>query len=243
MNKAILITSIFTAGLLASSQGTVVFSDDFESPDVSGYNIVNTSKTENTAKWVDSAQGYGSDRSGLVDDVYETSGWADLNGQQAWAGRYSSNTGVTSAEGVIGNLTVGTTITASFNSMIDTYNSGSNINAYLVTYADGATAGRDDFRGEAVGTTAILAYFSGTATSTESGYQIVYTVGDDTGKNGNTAFDSNLLGDDIAIRFEHTNGALIDDVSVDISTVPEPSAALLGGIGCLLLLRRRRRCG
>ncbi|MBT8044256.1 MAG: PEP-CTERM sorting domain-containing protein [Verrucomicrobiae bacterium] len=29
-------------------------------------------------------------------------------------------------------------------------------------------------------------------------------------------------------------------MSVDVTAVPEPSAALLGGLGALLLLRRRR---
>lgn len=35
-------------------------------------------------------------------------------------------------------------------------------------------------------------------------------------------------------------GGWIDDVSVNVTAVPEPSAALLGGLGALLLLRRRR---
>jgi hypothetical protein len=48
------------------------------------------------------------------------------------------------------------------------------------------------------------------------------------------------LGQDVAIRFiGATTSANLDNVLV---TVPEPSAALLvGGLGVLLLLRRRRR--
>lgn len=35
-------------------------------------------------------------------------------------------------------------------------------------------------------------------------------------------------------------GGWIDDVSVSVTPIPEPSAALLGGLGALALLRRRR---
>ncbi|MBT8044810.1 MAG: hypothetical protein KJO79_07655, partial [Verrucomicrobiae bacterium] len=48
-----------------------------------------------------------------------------------------------------------------------------------------------------------------------------------------------VIGDDLAVRvFGSTSHAIIDNLEVDY--VPEPSAALLGGIGALMLLRRRR---
>ncbi len=40
---------------------------------------------------------------------------------------------------------------------------------------------------------------------------------------------------------EDANAALHPQLFVNYTVIPEPSAALLGGIGCLLLLRRRRR--
>jgi hypothetical protein len=49
-----------------------------------------------------------------------------------------------------------------------------------------------------------------------------------------------VLGQDVAIRiFGATTSANYDNFSVDV-TVPEPSTALLGGLGLLALLRRRR---
>jgi hypothetical protein len=80
-------------------------------------------------------------------------------------------------------------------------------------------------------------------------FQFSYTVGNPVVDNNGagtgvaTGWDATLLGQDIGIRFyNRTSDAIIDNVSVDITVIPEPSAALLGGIGLLLLLRRRSRC-
>lgn len=48
----------------------------------------------------------------------------------------------------------------------------------------------------------------------------------------------------IAMWAENSAGGThvaFDNVRLSLSVIPEPSAALLGGIGCLLLLRRRSR--
>jgi len=52
------------------------------------------------------------------------------------------------------------------------------------------------------------------------------------------------IGETLFLRFESNAGlneyAAIDDVTLTVSPIPEPSAALLGGLGLLALLRRRR---
>jgi MYXO-CTERM domain-containing protein len=52
------------------------------------------------------------------------------------------------------------------------------------------------------------------------------------------------IGQTLFLRFESNAGldeyAAVDDVTLTVSPIPEPSAALLGGLGLLALLRRRR---
>jgi MYXO-CTERM domain-containing protein len=47
-------------------------------------------------------------------------------------------------------------------------------------------------------------------------------------------------GTGIRIGFWSTGDAGLDNVAVSVTAIPEPSAALLGGLGLLALLRRRR---
>jgi hypothetical protein len=65
-----------------------------------------------------------------------------------------------------------------------------------------------------------------------------------------TLFSSNFTvngGDGFKLTVADTNSAdasnivRLDSVIIDYSPIPEPSAALLGGFGFLLLLRRRSR--
>ena len=228
----------------ASVNAAVVFTDDFESSVASTtYTVANTSGQIDTTKWVRSASGFNSTRNGIVSDLRTGETFNDPTGAQAWAGRYSSNTGLTSAFQQIGTLTAGQTITVSFDSTIDTFNNGSAIYAMLVVF-DGAGT-RNSVEIPQNNTFAVLDLFTGTATASYATYSFSYTVGDPVVDNnggttgGGTAWDPNSLGKDIAIRFAHRNGALVDNVSVNI--VPEPSAALLGGLGFLMLLRRRFR--
>jgi len=65
-----------------------------------------------------------------------------------------------------------------------------------------------------------------------------------------TAFESAVAGEAVTFRLFGYNGTgspgnntingRIDDISLTITAVPEPSAAFLGGLGVLCLLRRRR---
>ena len=200
----------------------VVFSDDFELPDVDGYNATNTSK-QASSDWVKSAEGFGSDRTGVVDGVYEGT-WTAPGGEQAYAMRYT-NSGVTTANGVIGSLTAGTTISVSFDLFVDGFNGGDTLSAQLVTFNGGV---RNDLSGGPLkGTSSYLAN-SGTLTAPATDSQrvtLIYTVGDDVvddngeGTGTATTFDSSVLGHDIAIRFSgRTSAASIDNVLVTITS-------------------------
>jgi len=54
--------------------------------------------------------------------------------------------------------------------------------------------------------------------------------------------DATHAGQQLGVHFANTSGGwtALDDVSLSVVSVPEPSAALLGGLGMLGLLRRRR---
>ncbi len=231
-----------------SANAAVVFSDNFESPVANTtYTLANTSGTANTTKWVRATSGFNASRNGIVreDRVGET--FVDPVGNQAYGFRYSSNTGVTSAFEQIGSLATGQTITISFQVQQDNFsgNNYANYRASLVLF-DGAST-RNSTENLLNNTVALLAQTNGTATSNSSWDNISfsYTVGDPVLDNNGAAAGTSttwldgLLGYDIAIRFAGQGyGAVIDNVSVDV--IPEPTAALLGSLGLLALLRRRR---
>lgn len=249
---------------LSSVNAAVVFSDDFEGPEISnptGYSLASTSRTIDTTKWVRATAGFGSDRNGLVHEN-ENGGntFTDPTGSQAWAGRYSTNTGLTSAFGQIGTIAVGQTITITFDAVRDGYVSnltsetatngnitnGTDLDVYLVLF-DGAGTRNDLAPSLSIdGTSAVLARFFGNqgVNDTYQTFSFSYTVGDDVIDNNGigsgvaNTWNPGLLGQDIAVRFGIGNHAIIDNLSVSI--IPEPSSALLGAIGILLLLRRRR---
>lgn len=244
---------LFSVFLLSaySSHAAIVFMDDFESPDANTtYTLANTSGTANTTKWVRATDGFNSTRNGIVDENRVGETFVDPVGSQAYGFRYSSNTGLTSAFAQIGTLTAGQTITISFNVMQDNY-SGSNYAAYsanLVLF-DGAGT-RSSTTNFINNTAAVLARSTGNATSNSSWDLVTfsYTVGDAVFDNNgatagtSTSYLSSLEGKDIAIRFAgQGNGAVIDNVSIEITSIPEPSAALLGGLGVIALLRRRKQ--
>lgn len=250
--------------LSGAANAAVVFRDNFEptgsgsnatsllgsgtTANVTTYTVANTSGSVNTTLWVRSNQGFNSSRSGLVDES-ENSGanFADTTGTQAYAGRYTSNTGISSAAGTIGALTAGTTITLTFDAVTDGSNAGDDIRAAIVLYNGGLL---NDYRNEYAGTSAVLAQLVQTNATTSSyqTFSFSYTVGDPVFDNDgattaglSTTWNPALLGQDIGIRFYNRSGdSIIDNVVVDITAVPEPRAVLLGGIGLLMLLRRRR---
>lgn len=228
-----LATFAFTA---TSANAGIVFQDDFESPDVtaaegSGGGTGGTSNTADTSKWVRASAGYGANANGLLD---EGSGeFTDPVGQQAYGFRYT-NSGVTSAEGLIDALTAGSTYTVSFDVVLDGFNDGNPYTAKLVVFEDGAAR---------------------TATQNNTGTTILKQVGGSTSSTSytNVTFDftadavdhAGSLNKDVAIRFiGATDSAIIDNVSVDVASIPEPSTIALAALGLLGLLgwsRRSRR--
>jgi hypothetical protein len=197
----------------------VVFSDDFEAPDVDGYNITNTSG-QASSDWVRATSGFGASRNGVVDAAYEGT-WTAPGGQQAYAFRYT-NSGLTTAQGVIGSLTAGTTITVSFDLVADGFNDGTPMDVALVSFNAGTRNDMSD--GPLTGTSSLLAQLSENAPAT--GYQryaLAYTVGEDVidangeASGSDTTFDPAVLGHDIAIRFDGaTTSANIDNVLVTV---------------------------
>lgn len=254
----------FLAALSAvSANAAVVFADNFEAganpyggttQDVASYTLANTSGQANTALWVRATSGFGASRNGLIDES-ENGGanFTDPVGSQAYGFRYT-NSGVTTAFGKVGTLAVGQTITVTFDVVTDGYNGGTAYEAALVLFNGAGT--RNSVEALTNGTVGVLARTAATGTgvgggvtvsSTYQQVQFSYTVGnavyDNDGAGGGTATTwlNSLLGYDIALRFKGaTSYANIDNVSVAITAVPEPRAALLGGLGLLILLRRRR---
>ena len=249
------------AVLSATASAAVVFFDDFENGvndatvdrTTGGYSQTadvndaqsngNTSGAFNNVLWVGATEGFGGGRRGLVDEVHGD--FTDPVGEQAFAFRYT-NSGLTTAFGVLGALQLGDTITVSFDVVRDGHNNADPYAAYLVTF-DGAST-RNNVTNYINNTSSILDRATGNATGTTySTISFTYTVGDNVidanGATGGTSttFDNAVLGHDLAIRFDGaTSTGIIDNVQIDIVPVPEPAAAMLGALGGLLLLRRRR---
>ena len=230
--KYSLITASLVLGMIGSASAAVVFSDDFETPDVTAaQSDGNTSGAIDTNKWQKNTQGFGAGRQGTVDEAHGD--FTDPVGEQAYAFRYT-NSGITTKDGLIGNLTSGYTYTISFDVVLDGHNTTTPYNAALVTFNGGL---RDRMNGGGIGqeTTSILSTASGNATVDGLYTTIMFSYTSD-GTEG-------TLGHDVALRFQGaTSSAIIDNVSIDVDTgeIPEPSTALFGGLGALLLLRRRR---
>jgi hypothetical protein len=226
----------------------LVFADNFEpgtnvfggiTPNVTSYTVDNTSGQANTVLWVRASSGFNSSRNGLVDESENGGGnFTDPDGEQAYGFRYT-NTGLTSNTNKIGALTAGTTITVSFDVVRDGYNGGSNYNALLVLFTNGAP--RNAVETENKNTAAVLAKRSGNIPNTGN-YQPIsfsYVVGTNVVDNNgdvsgtSTTFLPGLLGMDVALRFQgSTYAANIDNVQVVITggTSPTSTNALLNSL-------------
>ena len=214
------------------ASAAVVFTDDFETPDVtSAQSDGNTSGAINSDNWVKASNGFGSGRQGTVDEAHGD--FTDPAGEQAYAFRYT-NSGITTTFGSIGSAAVGTVITVNFDVVMDGHNSTTPYLAALVTFDGAGTRNRIN-GGVSDNVSSVLATTSGNST-TDGSYTNVefsYTI--------DSADDAAVIGHDIALRFDGaTSTAIIDNVTVDVVAVPEASAALLGCLGALMLLRRRR---
>lgn len=225
---AALTAAALFAGTSVQAASHVVFEDDFESPNVLlPYNLSNTSQTA-SSDWVRADQGFGASRNGIVDEA-ENSGnnFTDPVGEQAYAFRYT-NSGVTTADGVIGTLIANTKYTVSFDVVLDGHDSGDDYSAALVTFNG---ANRNDVRNNE-GETATLASTSGSyGGTTYKKITFGYTADGTEG----------TLGQDVALRFYGKTGAsIIDNVKVSTTIIPSPSA-LGGGLAMLGLIAARRR--
>ena len=206
-----------TAALLLghSAYGVQVLFEDFESPDVeaaaSNGDMAGGVVPDN-GKWVGATQGFGANRRGIAD---ESSGhFTEVGaGEQAFAFRYT-NSGLTSAAGVIGALTLGNTYTVSFDVVRDLGRfDGLPYNFALMAWnPDDPVNGpirRDDVRSNNFGT--VLASASGNA-SEDDLYTTITVVFTPTEED-----HSALLGRDVTLRFRGaTTSATIDNVIVDV---------------------------
>lgn len=219
---------------IASQAAGLVFADNFEpgtnsfggiTPNVTNtYTVDNTSGQANIVLWVRASSGYNSSRNGLVDESENGGGnFTDPDGEQAYGFRYT-NTGLTSNTNKVGALTAGTTITVTFDVVRDGYNGGSNYNALLVLFTNGAP--RNAVETENKNTAAVLAKKSGNIPNTGN-YQPIsfsYVVGTNVVDNNgdasgvSTTFLAGLLGKDIALRFDgESSSANIDNVQVVVT--------------------------
>lgn len=206
--------AVATLALAANpSFAEILFSDDFESPDVEpGYEVKNTSRQVDETKWVRSSVKYGADESGIVDEGENGGGnFTDPVGSQAYGTRYT-NSGVTTAEGVIGALTAGVTYTVTFDVVVDGSNKGDVYKVGLVTIPPAAARNDSTFlitvnkQLVSNGASAILALVNGTASgATYERKSFSYTADGTEG----------TLGQDLAVRIEgFTHSANIDNVVV-----------------------------
>lgn len=233
--KLLLNTALTISLIAGTTNAAVVFTDDFESPDVTAaQSDGNTNGQITTANWVKASNGFGSGRQGTVDEAHGD--FTDPVGEQAYAFRYT-NSGITSAFEAIGGLIAGTTYTVSFDVVQDGHNNTTPYLAALTTFNGAGT--RNSINGSVTdNTAAVLKTFSGNST-TDGAYTNVsfsWTYGD--AIVSGTATD----GHDVALRFDGaTSSAIIDNVSVDVTTIPEPSTFALFGLGGLALILRRRK--
>lgn len=228
-----ILTLLLTLSLLTltSAKATIVFSDDFESPavTVAQSGSATTSQIRDGVKWVGASAGFNANRNGIEN---EGSGqFTDPTGSQAYAFRYT-NSGVTSAEGQIGALSLGVNYTVSFDVVLDGFNNGDDFNVQLLAYNIGDA--RNDARSPTPGV--ILASLSGNdvATSTYQSYSFTFTA--------DAVTNAAEIGLDLAVRFDgSTDSANWDNVVIEATPIPEPSSLLLLALGGLGLLTHRRR--
>jgi len=201
-----------------SANAGIVFTDDFETPDVGTSEPIHngvpaTTRIRDTAKWVGATQGYGATSNGLLDEA--GGAFTDPVGEQAYGFRYT-NSGVTTAEGVIGGFEAGT-YTVGFDVVRDDgFNAGTPYQMELVAFdpGDDRTECRPNLR---PGT--VLGSAGGNAPSdgTWAADSLIFTL---------SAGDASL-GKDIGIRFiGATTSAIIDNVSLDAPAGGGPAPGL-----------------
>ena len=218
MKKKIVVMLLAAVVLSASaSAGFIPLSEDFEAPVVVGYD----DKTA-PADWTYATQGYGSNKCGLNNDGA---------GNQVFSFRYT-NSGVTTKEGVIGNLELGQTYTITFDVIADRSITELSYSVQLAAFEAGV--GRNDARESFIdgGNAVVLTSAEGSALDTGAWATVSFEFTADAVDNAAS------IGKDLGIRIlGASSSSNIDNVS--ISAVPEPATLALLGIGGLLLRRKR----
>ncbi len=199
--------------LVAPARAVIVFTEDFETPDVAGY-----SQGTTPSGWVRASVGYRSSYHGITDKASGDFSAPDPN-HQAYAFRYT-NSGIATAEGVLSGtdgLLPTSTYTLSFDVTKDYGSLGSPPKPGLPYKADlvavPAGASRTDMRGSTIPPgSSLLASTSGNAPSDGSFANAGLAFTPD-------ASHSSVLGYDVGVIFRGaTDSAIIDNVSFDIFT-------------------------
>ncbi len=236
INATVFTASVLTASLCAATaSGSILFTEDFESPDVAANAGDGYTTGATPSSWVRASQGFGSTRHGITDKAGGDFS-APAGNDQAYAFRYT-NSGITTGVGVIGDLSLVSAYVVSFDVVLDGGGTGATNTPYtaeLVAFSPGDN--RTEHRGGRPGS--ILASASGNAPGDGSFATISFSFAPD-------AFaDAADLGKDLGLRFlGATNSAIIDNVTV--AAVPESSTFALVGLAGLMLagfaIRRARR--
>lgn len=124
-------------------------------------------------------------------------------------------------------------------------NAVANMTTYTVQAGDVFTFSWDHVGTRNLSHTVSLVYFDGTSMVALSGTSVNATASGTTyGGTFTIAADSAAIGRTIGIGIQNTstNWAEVDNFNLSVTSVPEPSVALLGAAGLLAFARRRRAC-
>jgi beta-lactam-binding protein with PASTA domain len=213
---------------VASASSGIAFSEDFETPDVTGY-----AQGTTPTGWVPHSSGFASNRHGIIDKASGAFFAADPN-HQAYAFRYTASPGITTAEGVIGVLQAGATYTLSFDVQqdlgdLDSGGGGGNwYDVSLMAFDNGAEriggpggAGQNVLVAQRAGVPADGAFHTVTLTFTADPVQHAALIGKDVG----ILFSDVYLGGGSASSGVIDNIVLIHDGGAPDSTPPTLASA------------------
>ena len=206
--KMKLLLMLVTAMIASGANAAVFFYDSFEEPVVEGY-----AEGTTPALWVRANQGYGSSRHGILNNA--AAAYPTPYGNQSYAFRYT-NSGITTAYGVIGALEAGTTYTISFEVGADQDLSKLPYTLQLMVF-DNDTIARNDCRSTPTGA-AVIETVSGSAPEDGSWANVTYEFTAD-------AVDHAAhIGKDFALRFKGASTtANIDYLKVIVGGDQNPS--------------------
>ena len=185
-----------------------LFSEDFENPVVTGY-----SQGTCPSEWIKASEGYNSSKHGMINK--SSGAYSPPEGNdQGYAFRYT-NTGMTSADGMIGRLALNEVYTISFDVVMDEgLNDGLYYKAQFIAFGDDIF--RTDVRSIPLNSE-LLAQTTGNATDDSLFKTVSFQFAAD------PVTHAASIGKDLGVRFVGaTTSAIIDNVSVTVST-PSPT--------------------